>query len=63
LEYVDRRLPPLFAALRERSRAVAAYLMSDHGTLFGEDGRVGHRVGHPDVWTIPYAECSWEVQP
>lgn len=61
LEYVDRRLPPLFAKLRERGRAVAAYLMSDHGTLFGEDGRTGHRVAHSDVWTVPYAEWCWEI--
>lgn len=60
LEYVDRRLPPLFAALQRRGRGGMAYLMSDHGTLFGEDGWTGHRVGHPDVWTVPYAEFSWE---
>jgi hypothetical protein len=63
LKYVDRCLPPLFAALRDRHHATSAYLMSDHGTLFGEDGMTGHRVGHPDVWTVPYAECFWEPQP
>jgi hypothetical protein len=63
LEYVDRRLPPLFTALRERGRRGSAYLMSDHGTLFGENGHTGHRVGHPDVWTVPYAEHSWEGEP
>jgi hypothetical protein len=60
LESVDRQLPRLFAALSARGRNGAAYLMSDHGTLFGEDGLVGHRVGHTAVWTVPYAEFTWE---
>lgn len=59
LEYVDRHLPPLFAALRDRGRGGAAYLMSDHGTLFGEDGWTGHRISHPTVWTVPYAVHHW----
>ncbi len=61
LETVDRALPKLFAALRQRENDGHAYLMSDHGTLFGEDGFTGHRVGHPTVWTVPYAEVSWEA--
>lgn len=61
LAYVDRHLPPLFESLQRRGRGGRAYLMSDHGTLFGEDGYVGHRVGHPLVWTVPYAECDWEA--
>ncbi len=60
LEYVDRQLPPLFAALRNRRRGGTAYLMSDHGTLFGEEGFTGHRVCHPAVWTVPYGEHHWE---
>jgi hypothetical protein len=36
-------------------------LMSDHGTLFGEEGWTGHRIGHPAVWTVPYAEFTWEA--
>jgi hypothetical protein len=59
LEYVDRQLPPLFAALRGRGRGGVGFLMSDHGTLFGEDGWTGHRVSHPAVWTVPYAELLW----
>jgi hypothetical protein len=62
-EYVDRCLPPLFDTLRERGRGGRAYLMSDHGTLFGEEGWVGHRVSHPLVWTVPYAELAWETTP
>jgi len=60
LAYVDRHLPPLFDALRSRRRGGMACLTSDHGTLFGEDGYTGHRVGHPTVWTVPYAEYTWK---
>ncbi|MCC2668123.1 MAG: hypothetical protein K0Q72_594 [Armatimonadetes bacterium] len=56
LEYVDRCLPPLFEALRRRA-PLLAILCSDHGTAYGEDGYHGHRVAHPVVWTVPYAEC------
>jgi hypothetical protein len=59
LAYVDRQLPPLFDALRNRHRPGRAFLMSDHGTLFGEEGFQGHRVAHPAVWNVPYAEVSW----
>jgi hypothetical protein len=55
LRYVDARLPILLAALRARSRAFLI-ACSDHGTLYGEDGFTGHRVGHPAVWTVPYAQ-------
>jgi hypothetical protein len=55
LEYVDRQLPPLFAALRRRGTPFCI-LCSDHGTAYGEDGYHGHRLGHPTVWTVPYAE-------
>lgn len=55
LAYVDRCLPPLFAALQRRA-PVLAVLCSDHGTAYGEDGYHGHRVAHPVVWTVPYAE-------
>jgi hypothetical protein len=55
LAYVDRCLPPLFDALRRRGPALAI-ACSDHGTAYGEDGYHGHRLGHPVVWTVPYAE-------
>jgi hypothetical protein len=55
LEYVDRHLPALFASLRRRA-PVYAIICSDHGTAYGEDGYAGHRLGHPVVWTVPYAE-------
>jgi hypothetical protein len=63
LAQVDRRLPQLFEALARRPYGGTAYLMSDHGTLFGEEGRTGHRTGHADVWTVPYAEFRWEAAP
>jgi phosphopentomutase len=63
LEYVDRQLPPLFDALRERPHGGIGYLMADHGTLFGDDGWTGHRISHPAVWTVPYAETSWGPTP
>jgi hypothetical protein len=55
LAYVDRHLPRLFAVMRRRA-PVLCILCSDHGTAYGEDGYRGHRVGHPVVWTVPYAE-------
>lgn len=60
LEYVDRQLPPLFEALQARGRGGWAFLMSDHGTTFGEDGYFGHRLARPAVWQVPYGECRWE---
>lgn len=56
LEYVDAHLPRLLAAVTGRGRPCAAILTSDHGTAYGEDGHVGHRVAHEVVWTVPYAE-------
>lgn len=60
LSYVDRQLEPLLDGLRQRRRSLNAFFMSDHGTLFGEDGYKGHRVGHDIVWTVPYGEFCWE---
>lgn len=53
LEYVDSRLGRLFAALRRPGFVIVC---SDHGTAYGEDGHVGHRIGHEVVWTVPYGE-------
>ncbi len=63
LECVDRELPPLWEALRKRGWGGFGFLMSDHGTCFGDDGYTGHRVAHPAVWTVPYAECGWTGEP
>lgn len=56
LAYVDAQLAPLFAALQARAPLLAV-VCSDHGTAYGEDGYVGHRLGHPVVWEVPYAEA------
>jgi hypothetical protein len=53
LRYIDAYVPRLVATLR---RPTLLIVCSDHGTLYGEDGYVGHRVGHPIVTTVPYAE-------
>jgi hypothetical protein len=55
LAYVDGWLPVLFDAVRRRGPSLVI-ICSDHGTAYGEDGYVGHRVAHPVVWTVPYAE-------
>ncbi len=59
LEYVDRELAPLLAAMRRRAPWLAI-LCSDHGTAYGEDGYTGHRHAHPVIWTVPYAEVLLE---
>jgi arylsulfatase A-like enzyme len=55
LAYVDRALGRLFAAIRLRGPCLCI-VCSDHGTAYGEDGFEGHRLAHPVVWTVPYAE-------
>ncbi|HEY1187551.1 MAG TPA: STM4013/SEN3800 family hydrolase [Gemmata sp.] len=55
LEYADGALGPLFAGLRARGPWLAV-VCSDHGTAYGEDGYAGHRLAHPTVWDVPYAE-------
>jgi Sulfatase len=55
LEYVDRSLPPLFAAARRRGPTLCI-VCSDHGTAYGDDGYEGHRIAHPAVWNVPYGE-------
>ena len=55
LAYVDSWMPRLFDAMRRRGRSLAI-VCSDHGTAYGEDGYCGHRLAHPTVLTVPYAE-------
>lgn len=59
LEYVDRHIERLFAAMSRR-RDCFTILCSDHGTTYGDDGHIGHRIGHPTVWTVPYADFVLE---
>lgn len=55
LRYVDRCLPPLFAAMGRRGPWLCV-ICSDHGAAYGESGFVGHRLAHEVVWDVPYAE-------
>jgi arylsulfatase A-like enzyme len=61
LAYVDTQLSRLFSAMQRRCPTFVI-LCSDHGTAYGEDGYSGHRIGHPVVWTVPYAEFILEKQ-
>jgi hypothetical protein len=60
LAYVDRHLPRLVDFMRRRA-PLFAILCSDHGTAYGEDGYDGHRLAHPVVWDVPYAEVVLEA--
>lgn len=62
LASIDRELPRLFAELRRRGPCFAL-LLGDHGEAYGEDGRWGHRLAHPVVTTVPYAEVVLEAPP
>lgn len=55
LEYVDAQLPILLDALWERGPTFGI-VCADHGTAYGEDGFWGHRLNHPTVHDVPYAE-------
>jgi len=55
LESVDQQLGRLFVGLRGRGPWLVV-ICSDHGTAYGEDGYTGHRLAHPVVWDVPYAE-------
>ena len=55
LAYVDRHTPRLFEVMGRRGPTFAV-VFSDHGTAYGEDGYHGHRLAHPAVWDVPYAE-------
>lgn len=62
LGYVDGALAPLFPALARRGGAWVV-VCSDHGTAYGEDGYQGHRLAHPVVWNVPYADFLVPAQP
>ncbi len=55
LAYADPWLGLLLRLMRRRA-PLLALIFSDHGTAYGEDGYTGHRVAHPVVWDVPYAE-------
>ncbi len=58
LAYTDRWLGELWRMMEDRSPGVCV-LCSDHGTAYGENGYVGHRIGHASVWDVPYAEFTY----
>jgi hypothetical protein len=62
LEYVDRSITPLFDAARARAKTLCI-VCSDHGTAYGDDGFSGHRLAHPAVWNVPYAEFLLHAVP
>jgi hypothetical protein len=55
LAHADLQLGSLFKNMRKRA-PVLCIICSDHGTIHDDNGFTGHRVGHPLVWTVPYAE-------
>ena len=57
LRYVDSQLAKLFKVM---SRRAPCFVMigSDHGTAYGDDGYTGHRLAHPVVTTVPWAEFT-----
>lgn len=57
LEYVDTQLRALFTAATRRAPCFVM-IGSDHGTAYGEDGYTGHRLAHPVVTTVPWAEFT-----
>ena len=59
LAYVDANLPPLLQAFQARGSSLWI-VCSDHGTAYGEDGFVGHRLSHPVILDVPYAEFVLE---
>ncbi|EEF59511.1 STM4013/SEN3800 family hydrolase [Pedosphaera parvula] len=55
LEYVDAHLGSLFRIMQKRA-PILGIICSDHGTAYGEDNYHGHRLAHPVVWEVPYAD-------
>lgn len=57
LRYVDRHLPRLVEVMKRHGQWYGI-VCSDHGTTYGDDGYTGHRLAHPAVWDVPYAELE-----
>lgn len=55
LQYVDRLLPSLFAALPHKARPLHVFLLADHGEAFGEEQDLwGHGFYHASVRDVPF---------
>lgn len=59
-EFLDSRLPRLFAALPPETIVI---LCGDHGEAFGEDGYWGHGVNHPTVLEVPLSIFRLDRRP
>ncbi len=62
LSYADGALGPLFEACLTRGPTFCI-VCSDHGTAYGEDGLQGHRLNHPVVGDVPYADFVLSANP
>ena len=62
LACVDSTLATLFSSLQRRG-PVLCVITSDHGTAYGEGGYTGHRISHPVVFRVPYAEFALPPKP
>ncbi len=55
LGFLDAQIQRLFAHSRLQ-KDVNAFICSDHGTCFGEDGMFGHSFYHPKIMDVPMVE-------
>jgi len=55
---IDREISRLLDCFRNRG-SLFAMIFSDHGTAYGEQNYWGHRLAHPVVWEVPYADFQW----
>ena len=61
LAYADAWLGRLLDRVAARAPALVV-ICSDHGTAYGEEGFVGHRLAHRVTWDVPYAEFVLEAR-
>lgn len=54
---IDKHVSRLIECFKQRG-SLFSIVCSDHGTAYGEGGYWGHRLAHPVVWEVPYAEFS-----
>jgi arylsulfatase A-like enzyme len=57
--YTDKPIGELLERFQTRGPTLVI-LCADHGEAFGEDGYHGHRIAHPTVTHVPYAEFLLE---
>jgi hypothetical protein len=59
LAYVDQHITKLITFMEQRAPLICV-ICSDHGTAYGEDGCYGHRLNHPVVLDVPFAQFVLE---